>query len=288
MTPGGPLTRRRAASRLSRGMPRRRELPQVLHGDDRRQRDLEAQIGDHLDAVERPLEGAGAADRIVRLRPAPVHRDLKLHELAGEAAQGRTARSAKERGVGQEDQLAPPLLGDASNQPVQIRPEKGLPARHVETLDAELAGLVDEPLELLRRKTGRFARPRIRQTVRAGEVAGVVRVQPQLAQARGARVMEATLVGGPFDRSQRQKPRSQSALQEVVHVEPRFPRFEPVSRGVAGEKVAEGPSPVELPEELAAPLVGRDPVGRVRIEEVLDPLFAERVEPRRVNNCLFR
>ena len=89
------------------------QLAQVLLRDDRRERDVEAPLGEEPDAVERLAEGSGPADRIVGPRGSrAVDRDLELEALARTRVEPLAARPAEERRVRQNDQLASALLGD--------------------------------------------------------------------------------------------------------------------------------------------------------------------------------
>ena len=184
----------------SRVLGQERELRQIPARDDRRQRDVETQPREKSHAVHGLLERAGAADRVVGLGPRPVHGNLELHELAREGIEARPTRAAKEGGVGQDDQLAGALFRDQPDQVVDVGPQERLPTRHVETLDPELKGLGDHAPQLRPGHPGRLAGAGIDETVSAGEIAGVVRVEPELPQPLGRGMGRSPFVGLPRER----------------------------------------------------------------------------------------
>src|SRR5206468_6347928 len=114
------------------------------------------------------------------------------------------------------------------------------PAGHVETLDTECNRVGQNPAEGLAGKARSLPGARVDQAVAAGEVAGVVRVQPELPEPLGTDVARTALVGRALEGLERQESRAQTRLQKVVHVKPRLPGVDSLLKGVSRDERAEG------------------------------------------------
>src|SRR5437870_8713665 len=113
-----------------------RQVSEILLGRDSRQRDVETEIGEDSRAVERVVECAGAADRIIRLWTGAIDGHLKLDLLAVESRQELSNAAGEQRRIRQHNQFAAVRLGDVPGEIENVTPEERLAAGDVETLGA--------------------------------------------------------------------------------------------------------------------------------------------------------
>src|SRR5207244_816233 len=137
------------------------------------------------------------------------------------------------------------LQRDELDEVVEVGPEERLASRDVEALDAEIEGLAHELRCGVGRDAGRLAGPRADEAVRAGEVARVVQMEPQLARRVRSAVAAAPCVGLPVEGREGEESGPESGLEEVVDVEPGLARLQTFRGGVPRDEIAEAPASVE-------------------------------------------
>ena len=192
-------------------------------------------------------------------------------------------RAAEERRVGQHNQLASTFFRDPAHEVVDVGTEEGLASRHVEALDSDLQRLVDDAAQRRCGKTLRPVRRGAHEAMAARQVAGVVRMEPELLEPIGSDVPAATLVRRAREGLGAEKAGSEARLEEVMDVQPCLARLETAGVAVGGDELAEGPS-VHLPEEPGAAVVHGHPVRSLGVEEKIDLAVPIDMGRRRVND----
>ena len=261
-----------------------REFGEVLLGRDRRQRDVEAHVREKLRAVERLDEGAGSANRVVRFGAGPVDRHLELHFRAVQRLEAFFHGARKDGRVREDDHLGAVGFGRALREIEDVPSEERLAARDVKALHSELLRAVDEPHEGRGVDARRAAGARRDEAVRAREVARVVDLQPELAEPSRFDERRAAGVGLAGERRVRQHAGAVEGTEEVVDMEPGFPRLELMVGGPPRDERAERnrrPRLLRRPnraKQLSAARVDSDPVRRLVVDGVENVVFHERVE----------
>src|SRR2546428_12089350 len=116
---------------------------------------------------------------------------------------------------------------------MEVGTQERSPAGHVETLDTECNRVGQNPAEGLAGKARSLPGARVDQAVAAGEVAGVVRVQPELPEPLGTDVARTALVGRALEGLERQESRAQTRPQKIVHGKAPPPRAGSPLQGVS-------------------------------------------------------
>src|SRR5437899_37283 len=114
--------------------------------------------------------------------------------------------------------------------------------------------------------------------MRAREIAGVVDLQPQLAEAVRLDVLRAAGIRLAFDGNIEEHRRAVERGEEIMDMQPRFATLEMVARCVSRhERAKRHWLGSDLSQNLGAALLDRDPVRRLGIHGTGNSGFLEKV-----------
>ena len=176
------------------------------------------------------------------------------------------AVALEQRAVGEDDELAAVGRDHMPAELEDVGTRHRLPARKEDPLHAERHRLVDsveDPTGLQALTSGRTRRD---EAMRAGEVAEVVDVHPELPEPLKLEVGLPAEIRSRRGAVSRQEPLSQGVSREGLHVEPRAGGVEPRVSRVVPDDLRERCPPVELAEQVQSAIVARDPVGPRGVE----------------------
>ncbi len=248
-----------------------RQFVHVARRDDTRQREMrDAGRDQRPHSLHDPLKRPRAADRIVGRGGSAVAAHLQP-EMGATRQGGQPLRIAS-RPVGQDGQ--PPPGGHPADQIVDVVAEERLTSRHEDFPDAETQRVVHDPRQHFRRKSFRTLGAACHEAVRAGQVAEVVHLQPQFAEA-GPEVARPAGPGCPGEGGFGEEVGAAGVFEEGADVDPGFGRLEVPGLRVAAGQVGDGPVTVDPGEERGAAGIGGHPVRTLRIEEHAGAVAAE-------------
>ena len=242
-----------------------RNVRRVLATDRRRDHHVEPLADSRPNSVADPFERILPANGIVPRRVGTIETNLEPQPLGVAPAQLFQTLSGKKKPVAQDDE--PCLCRNVANQLEDVGPNEGLSPGEEKLLGPERKGLVDDRLELIDGQPAITVGSRTDQAVGALQVAGVVGMDPHLAELFRLENPAPPFVARRFDNLPCHRVATLQVAKERGGMERRLGRPQARVGSVPTDDVAERFLSVDAAEEIRPPFVGPEPVSPFRIHE---------------------